>query len=136
MFFSSSMAQYEKFDDDTPSPKFTVVTSSNPENTKLFTSSEPSLSPEEQTTAHDAIITLNIISVFVSTVCGVITFFLAIEDQSASALGFATGYHSRCFSISSCDLAFYESQRTRKTRDVCLKNFSHTFLRFGFCGIH
>lgn len=37
-----------------------------------------------------ALITLNIISIFVSSVCGTITFFLAVEDQSAAALGFAT----------------------------------------------
>ncbi|CAF5093425.1 unnamed protein product, partial [Rotaria magnacalcarata] len=48
-----------------------------------------SLSVEEETTTRHALITLNIISIVVSTVCGLITFFLAVEEQSASALGFA-----------------------------------------------
>ncbi|CAF0972942.1 unnamed protein product [Rotaria magnacalcarata] len=83
------MARYEKFDDDTPAPKFTIVTRSNNEKIDLFVSSEASLSIEDETTTRHALITLNIISIFVSSVCGLITFFLAIEEQSASALGFA-----------------------------------------------
>ncbi|CAF0742167.1 unnamed protein product [Didymodactylos carnosus] len=43
---------------------------------------------DDKTTRH-SLVTLNIISIVVSSVCGVITFFLAIEEQSASALGFA-----------------------------------------------
>src|SRR5438105_3090219 len=85
------MAQYEKFDDDIPAPKFTVITSSNNENIDLFGSSRisSSSSNEDETITRHALITLNIISVVVSTVCGIITFLLAIEEQSASALGFA-----------------------------------------------
>ncbi|CAF2974052.1 unnamed protein product [Rotaria socialis] len=83
------MARYEKFDDDTPAPKFTIVTRSNNEKIDLFVSSEASLSIEDETTTRHALITLNIISIFVSSVCGLITFFLAVEEQSASALGFA-----------------------------------------------
>ena len=41
-------------------------------------------------THRHVLITLNIISIFVSFVCGTVTFFLAIEDQSTAALGFAT----------------------------------------------
>jgi divalent metal cation (Fe/Co/Zn/Cd) transporter len=84
------MARYERFDDDTPAPKFTIVTRSNNEHIDLFLTSNSSLSIEDETTNRHALITLNIISVVVSTVCGVITFFLAIEEQSVSALGFAT----------------------------------------------
>jgi len=90
------MARYERFDDDTPTPKFTVVTKSNlPNNLEnnekidLFVPTNTSLSVEEETTTRHALITLNIISIVVSTVCGLITFFLAVEEQSASALGFA-----------------------------------------------
>jgi len=83
------MARYERFNDDTPAPKFTIVTRSDNENIDLFVSSDTSLSIENETTTRHALITLNIISVVVSTVCGIITFFLAIEEQSASALGFA-----------------------------------------------
>jgi divalent metal cation (Fe/Co/Zn/Cd) transporter len=90
------MARYERFDDDAPAPKFTAVTRSNlpndSENTEkidLFVPTNTSLSSEEETTTRHALITLNIISIVVSTVCGLITFFLAVEEQSASALGFA-----------------------------------------------
>jgi len=83
------MARYEKFDDDISTPKFTIITRSNNENIDLFVSSEGSLSNEDETITRHALITLNIISVVVSTVCGIITFFLAIEEQSTSALGFA-----------------------------------------------
>jgi len=90
------MARYEKFDDDAPAPKFTVVTrsnllndSDNNEKIDLFVPTNTSLSIEEETTTRHALITLNIISIVVSTVCGIITFFLAVEEQSASALGFA-----------------------------------------------
>jgi len=90
------MARYEKFDDDAPAPKFTVVTrsnllndSENNEKIDLFVPTNTSLSIEEETTTRHALITLNIISIVVSTVCGIITFFLAVEEQSASALGFA-----------------------------------------------
>ena len=90
------MARYERFDDDAPAPKFTLVTrSNNPTETEnnekldLFVPSNSSLSVEEETTTRHALITLNIISIVVSTVCGLITFFLAVEEQSASALGFA-----------------------------------------------
>ncbi|CAF0906895.1 unnamed protein product [Adineta steineri] len=90
------MARYERFDDDAPAPKFTVVTRSNlpndpeiSEKIDLFVPTNSSLSAEEETTTRHALITLNIISIVVSTVCGIITFFLAVEEQSASALGFA-----------------------------------------------
>src|SRR5690349_8533953 len=90
------MARYEKFDDDAPASKFTVVTRSNlpndPENNEkidLFGPTNTSLSIEEETTTRHALITLNIISIVVSAVCGLITFFLAVEEQSASALGYA-----------------------------------------------
>lgn len=78
------MARYERFDDDTPAPKFIVVTTSNNENLDLFASSQ-----RDETTIRHALITLNIVSVVVSSVCGVITFFLAIEEQSTAALGYA-----------------------------------------------
>jgi hypothetical protein len=90
------MARYERFDDDAPAPKFTAVTRSNVlndseanEKIDLFVPTNLSLSSEEETTTRHALITLNIISIVVSTVCGLITFFLAVEEQSASALGFA-----------------------------------------------
>jgi hypothetical protein len=90
------MARYEKFDDDAPAPKFTVVTRSDLTNDSepnekldLFVPINTSLSSEEETTTRHALITLNIISIVVSAVCGLITFFLAVEEQSASALGFA-----------------------------------------------
>jgi len=90
------MARYERFDDDGPAPKFTLVTrsnlpneSENNEKIDLFVPTNTSLSTEEETTTRHALITLNIISIVVSTVCGLITFFLAVEEQSASALGFA-----------------------------------------------
>ncbi|CAF0753452.1 unnamed protein product [Rotaria sp. Silwood1] len=90
------MARYERFDDDAPAPKYTVVARANlpnePENNEkidLFVPTNQLLSTEEETTTRHALITLNIISIVVSTVCGSITFFLAVEEQSASALGFA-----------------------------------------------
>ena len=90
------MARYERFDDDAPAPKFTLVTrSNNPNETDvsekldLFVPINSSLSVEDETTTRHALITLNIISIVVSSVCGLITFFLAVEEQSASALGFA-----------------------------------------------
>jgi divalent metal cation (Fe/Co/Zn/Cd) transporter len=83
------MTDYDRFDDDIPVPKFTIVTNKSKENPDTFTVAEPISSPNERNTRH-AMITLNIISVFVSTVCGIITFFLAIEEKSISALGFAT----------------------------------------------
>ncbi|CAF2907578.1 unnamed protein product [Rotaria sp. Silwood2] len=90
------MARYERFDDDAPAPKYTVVTRSElpnePEKNEkidLFVPTNQLLSTEEETTTRHALITLNIISIVVSTVCGSITFFLAVEEQSASALGFA-----------------------------------------------
>jgi divalent metal cation (Fe/Co/Zn/Cd) transporter len=90
------MARYERFDDDAPAPKFTVVTRSDiphdsekNEKIDLFVPTNTSLSTEEERTTRHALITLNIISIVVSTVCGLITFFLAVEEQSASALGFA-----------------------------------------------
>lgn len=90
------MARYERFDDETPAPKFTLVTRSDLSNDAetnekidLFVTNNSSLTPEEETTTRHALITLNIISIVVSTVCGIITFFLAVEEQSASALGFA-----------------------------------------------
>ena len=83
------MARYERFDDDIRAPKFTIVTRTPDEKIDLFVSSQPSLSNENETTQRHALITLNIISIFVSIVCGLITFFLAIEERSISALGFA-----------------------------------------------
>lgn len=91
------MARYERFDDDdAPAPKFTVVSRSNVfndgevnEKIDLFVPTHSGLSAEDETTTRHALITLNIISIVVSSVCGLITFFLAVEEQSASALGFA-----------------------------------------------
>jgi hypothetical protein len=90
------MARYERFDDDAPTPKFTVVSRSNLPNDSeknekidLFVPTNSSLTIEEEATTRHALITLNIISIVVSSVCGLITFFLAVEEQSASALGFA-----------------------------------------------
>lgn len=93
------MARYERFDDDAPAPKFTLVSRSNQlmdaeksEKIDLFVptnQNQSTLSIEEETTTRHALITLNIISIVVSSVCGLITFFLAVEEQSASALGFA-----------------------------------------------
>lgn len=90
------MARYERFDDDAPAPKFTMVSRSNvptdsekSEKIDLFVPTNTSLTTEEERTTRHALITLNIISIVVSTVCGLITFFLAVEERSASALGFA-----------------------------------------------
>ncbi|CAF0730687.1 unnamed protein product [Rotaria sordida] len=90
------MARYERFDNDAPASKLTVVTrsdlpkdSEHNEKIDLFVPTNQLLSAEEETTTRHALITLNIISIVVSTVCGLITFFLAVEEQSASALGFA-----------------------------------------------
>lgn len=78
------MAQYERFDEATPQPKFTIVANIRHEDVNLFP-----LPIRDNTNSRHAMITLNIISVFVSLVCGIVTFFLAIEDRSISALGFA-----------------------------------------------
>ncbi|CAF1034758.1 unnamed protein product [Rotaria magnacalcarata] len=90
------MTRYERFDHDAPAPKYNTATrsdllntSENNEKIDLFVPTNTSLSVEEETTTRHALITLNIISIVVSTVCGLITFFLAVEEQSASALGFA-----------------------------------------------
>jgi divalent metal cation (Fe/Co/Zn/Cd) transporter len=90
------MARYERFDDDTQTPKMAAPSKLNlagdpeaNEKIDLFVPPNTTLSAEEETTTRHALITLNIISIVVSTVCGVITFFLAVEEQSASALGFA-----------------------------------------------
>ena len=78
------MAQYERFDEEIPQSNIIVV--ANMPNEDINLNSSPSQT--DSNTRH-AMITLNIISVFVSLVCGVVTFFLAIEDRSTSALGFA-----------------------------------------------
>lgn len=90
------MARYERFDDDTTEHRSTTAPQSNlttdsetNEKIDLFVTNNTSLTNEEETTTRHALITLNIISIVVSSVCGVITFFLAVEERSASALGFA-----------------------------------------------
>ena len=90
------MARYERFDDDEVAPKHTIGIKSdlpndieNKEKIDLFIPTNTSLLTKEKTTVSHTLIILNIISIVVSTVCGSITFFLAVEDQSASALGFA-----------------------------------------------
>ncbi|CAF1628838.1 unnamed protein product [Adineta ricciae] len=90
------MARYERFDDDVPALKANPLSRSNisndPETNEkidLFVPTNASLSVEEERTTRHALITLNIISIVVSTVCGIITFFLAVEERSVSALGFA-----------------------------------------------
>jgi divalent metal cation (Fe/Co/Zn/Cd) transporter len=126
------MARYEKFDDDIPTPKFTIVTSSNNENVDLFVSSEASLSHEDETTTRHALITLNIISIVVSTVCGLITFFLAIEEQSASALGFATDTILDVLAFITIIWRFTSSQDQAKREIYVLRILAVLFFLSGF----
>ena len=86
------MSRYQRFDSDGPKTKLTVVKhseNSGHEKLDLFVSSEFQKTNSDESLTRHALITLNIISIVVSTVCGSITFFLAVEDQSVSALGFA-----------------------------------------------
>ena len=85
------MAVYQRFDDDASAPKSTSLKRSMDVDEKidLFVTSDLDSINQNETTSRHALITLNIISIVVSSVCGLITFFLAIEDQSTSALGFA-----------------------------------------------
>ena len=89
------MARYERFDSDAAKPKLAVVkraydsADQGHEKLDLFVASDPPKLNSDGNLMRHALITLNIISIVVSTVCGTITFFLAVEDQSVSALGFA-----------------------------------------------
>ena len=85
------MAVYERFDSDVPTSKSGALKPPMDAHEKVdlfVTADTDALDHDEANTRH-ALITLNIISIVVSSVCGLITFFLAIEDQSTSALGFA-----------------------------------------------
>jgi len=126
------MARYERFDDDTPAPKFTLVTRSNNEKIDLFVSSETSLSSEDETTARHALITLNIISIFVSTVCGLITFFLAVQEQSASALGFAVDTILDVLAFCIIIWRFTSSQEQAKRELYVLRILAILFFLSGF----
>lgn len=89
------MARYERFDSEVSKPKLKVIRRSddpidpNHEKLDLFVSSDLHTFHSDESMSRHALITLNIISIVISTVCGSITFFLAVEDQSVSALGFA-----------------------------------------------
>ncbi|CAF0904238.1 unnamed protein product [Adineta steineri] len=127
------MARYERFDDDTPAPKFTIITTSNDEKIDLIvTTSKPTLSPEDETTVRHALITLNIISIFVSTVCGLITFFLAVEEQSASALGFAVDTILDVLAFSIIIWRFTSAHEQAKREIYVLRMLSILFFMSGF----
>lgn len=85
------MAVYERFDSDVLASKSGALKPSMDANEKvdLFVTAEIDARDQDEANTRHALITLNIISIVVSSVCGLITFFLAIEDQSTSALGFA-----------------------------------------------
>jgi divalent metal cation (Fe/Co/Zn/Cd) transporter len=89
------MARYERFDDSVATSKLSTMKQTsaehdnNNEKVDLFVSSSVTSCEQDESLTRHALITLNIISIVVSTVCGSITFFLAVEDQSVSALGFA-----------------------------------------------
>ena len=137
------MARYERFDDDTPAPKFTVVSRSNlpnegenSEKIDLFLPTNSSLSAEEERTTRHALITLNIISIVVSSVCGLITFFLAVEEQSASALGFAVDTILDVLAFLTIIWRFTSTKDQATTRNLCFENFSRTFFCFRFRCLH
>ncbi|CAF2525770.1 unnamed protein product [Rotaria sp. Silwood2] len=126
------MARYERFDDDTPAPKFTIVTRSNNEKVDLFVSPDKTLSIEDETTTRHALITLNIISIFVSTVCGLITFFLAVEEQSVSALGFAVDTILDVLAFLTIIWRFTSSDEQAKRENYVLKILAILFFISGF----
>jgi divalent metal cation (Fe/Co/Zn/Cd) transporter len=133
------MARYEKFDDDTPSPKFTLVTRSNlssehgnNEKLDLILPNSSSLSVEEETTTRHALITLNIISIVVSTVCGTITFFLAVEERSASALGFAVDTILDVLAFISIIWRFTSSEDLARKETYVLRILAVLFIISGF----
>jgi divalent metal cation (Fe/Co/Zn/Cd) transporter len=126
------MARYERFDDDTPAPKFTIVTKSNNETVDLFISSGKLLSNEDETITRHALITLNIISVVVSTVCGLITFFLAIEEQSTSALGFAIDTILDVLAFLTIIWRFTSSHESNQREIYVLRILAILFLSSGF----
>jgi divalent metal cation (Fe/Co/Zn/Cd) transporter len=127
------MAQYEQFNDDiSTTPKLTIVTSRINENLNLFNVSEPILSNVDERNTRHAMITLNIISVFVSTVCGLITFFLAIEEQSASALGFATDTILDVLAFLAIIWRFTSSKDVDKREKYVLRILAFLFFTSGF----
>ncbi|UJR10138.1 hypothetical protein I4U23_014356 [Adineta vaga] len=125
------MARYERFDDDTPAPKFTITTSSNNENSDLLVLGNTTLSKEDERTVRHALITLNIISIFVSTVCSLITFFLAIEERSVSALGFALDTILDVLAFSTIIWRFMSSEDQAKREVYVLRILSLLFFVSG-----
>jgi divalent metal cation (Fe/Co/Zn/Cd) transporter len=126
-----AQTEYERFDDDIPSPKFTIVTHPSNENLNLFTVSEPSLSAVDEKNIRHAMITLNIISVFVSSVCGAITFFLAIEEQSSSALGFATDTILDVLAFAAIIWRFISSKNADRREKYVLRIMAILFIASG-----
>ena len=126
------MARYERFDDDIPAPKYTITTRSNNEKLDLIVTSDSTLSKEDETTVRHASITLNIISIFVSTVCGFITFFLAVEEQSVSALGFAVDTILDVLAFATIIWRFTSSQEQDKREVYVLRILSVLFFLSGF----
>lgn len=133
------MARYERFDDDQPAPKFTLVSRPNPisdtdnnEKLDLFVPINNQLSVEEETTTRHALITLNIISIVVSSVCGLITFCLALEERSVSALGFAVDTILDVLAFLTIIWRFTSTQDQAQRETYVLRILAILFIASGF----
>jgi divalent metal cation (Fe/Co/Zn/Cd) transporter len=125
------MARYERFDDDISTRKLTTVPKSNNEKLELVVTSEPTLSKEDEATVRHALITLNIISVFISTVCGIVTCILAVEDQSVSTLSFAVDTILDVLTFLIIIWRFSSSQDQLKREILILRILSILFIMSG-----
>jgi divalent metal cation (Fe/Co/Zn/Cd) transporter len=121
------MARYERFDDDERIPNLTIFERNQQEKTDLFTTP----SSHQANLVEQALITLNIISIVVSTVCGVITFFLAIEDKSVSALGFAVDTILDVLAFAIIIWRFVDGQEQTKREALVLRILATLFIVSG-----
>ena len=125
------MVRYERFDGDAPAPKFTIVSRTNDEKLDLFIGSTVPIHDDDETMRH-ALITLNIISIVVSTVCGTITFALGIEDRSTSALSFAVDTILDVLAFLTIIWRFTSAREQAQRETFVLRILAVLFLSMGF----
>ncbi|CAF1126786.1 unnamed protein product [Didymodactylos carnosus] len=141
-------SRYERFDHESENKpiKFSTInndnvstlspTSETEKHNPVLTKQNPTYNDDDlalyddKTTRH-ALITLNIISIVVSSVCGIITFFLAIEEQSASALGFAVDTILDVLSFAAIIWRFISSVNNLKREIYALRMMSILFFVSG-----
>ena len=126
------MVRYERFDGDAPAPKFTIVSRTNDEKLDLFIGSTVPIHDDDDETMRHALITLNIISIFVSTICGTITFALGIEDRSTSALSFAVDTILDVLAFLTIIWRFTSAREQAQRETFVLRILAVLFLSMGF----